>query len=332
MSFLKQALKYVPKITRAVADVKPVETSNYKSYKCKVKFAMIGGVGKGKSTIAAAIVLTIQNLSALDPNFFADVLPQSSHILSDANNLRMGKFPEKTNPDEPNSPEAGIVICQKGNFGNKGTQMPICDYAGELTDYIEAKSSGFTPREQLHEMAQSINMDMYNTAKKCQGIIVTLSAEDSLLFSEGPQDRDQDVYTHNALAAMFEYRRQNHLPEPYVIVILTKWDRVQNQSKMIGMDVYDEDGERNGLAQFIDNGYPSTAMLLKALKDKGRVKYFRSWFTLQTDADGKIEYWKDTIKPKIKIISTPGDWLKFKPAYAEEDAIGLVRYIGSFGE
>jgi hypothetical protein len=292
---------------------------------------MIGGVGKGKSTVAAALVLTIQKLSALDPNFFADVLPQSSHILTDANNLRQGMFPEKTDPSAPNRPEAGIVICQKGPYGNKGTQMPICDFAGEVTDYIEARSSGFSPREQLHEMAQSINMDMYNTAKQCQGIIVTLSAEDSLLFSSGPQDKDQDVYTHNALAALFEYRRQNHLPEPYVIVILTKWDKVKDQSKMIGMDVYDETGEANGLAQFIDNGYPSTAMLLKALKDKGRVKYFRSWFTLQTDADGNPVFWENTMKPKIKILATPGDWIKFTPAYAEQDNIGLVRYIASFG-
>ena len=329
--YLKQAMQLLPKITREVSGAKPVDmTGDYKSYKTKVKFAMLGGVGKGKSTVAAATVVTLQNLSALDPNFYASVLPQSSHILSDANNLRLGKFPEKTDPSAPRPPEAGIVICQKGNFGNKGTQMPICDMAGEVTDYIEARSSGLTPREQIQDLAQSINMEMYNTAKNCQGIIVTLSAEDSLIFAEGPQDRDQDVYTHNALAAMFEYRRRNHMPEPYVVVVITKWDRVSQQSKMIGMDIYDETGEMNGLARFIDNGFPSTAMLLKALKDKGRVKYFRSWFTLLTDEDGKIQYWPGTTKPRIKIIEDANSYLRYKPAYAEEDSIGLVRYIGSF--
>lgn len=329
---IKRAISLAPKITRDAIGVKPVDTlGGYKSYKAKVKFAMLGGVGKGKSTVAAAVVVTLQNLSAVDPNFYADVLPQSSHILSEANNLRLGQFPDKTDPSSPRQPEAGIVICQKGPFGNKGTQMPICDMAGEVTDYIEAKSSGLTPKEQLHDMAQSINMEMYNTAKACQGIIVTLSAEDSLLFADGPQDKDQDVFTHNALAAMFEYRRINHLPEPYVIVILTKWDRVAAQSKSIGLDVYDDTGETNGLAQFLDNGFPATAMMLKSLRDKGRVKFFRSWFTILTDSDNNIVNWPGTTKPKLKIISTPNAYLRFKPAYAEEDYIGLVRYIGSFG-
>lgn len=331
--WLKQASQLVPRVTRELAGAKAVDTfGDYKSYKTNVKFAMLGGVGKGKSTVAAAIVVTLQNLSALDPNFYASVLPSSSHILSDANNLRLGKFPEKTDPSAPRSPEAGIVICQKGSFGNKGTQMPICDMAGEVTDYIEARSSGLSPREQIQDMAQTINMEMYNTAKTCQGNVVTLAADDSLMFAEGPQDKDQDVYTHNALAAMFEYRRRNHLPEPYVIVVITKWDKVAEQSKLIGMDIFDETGEMNGLARFVDNGFPSTSMLLKALRDKGRVKYFRSWFTMLTDADGKIQYWPGTTKPKIKIKEDSGSYLRFKPAYAEEDYIGLVRYIGSFSK
>ena len=332
--YLKQAASLLPKVTREVAGAKPVDTigDHSKDYKAKVKFVMMGPVAVGKSTVAAAIVVTLQNLSALDPNFYARVLPTSSHILSEANNLRLGKFPGKTDPSAPNTPEAGILICQRGNFGNKGTQMPICDMAGEVTDYIEAKSSGLTPREQLQDLATSINMQMYNTAKACQGIIITMSAEDSLMFSEGPQERDNDVYTHNALTAMFEYRRRNHMPEPYVIVIITKWDKVSTQSKMIGMDVFDDTGEMNGLARFMDNGFPATSMLLKPLRDKGRVKYFRSWFTLATDEDNKVLYWPGTDKPKIKIKEDPASYLRFKPSYAEEDYIGLVRYIGSFGQ
>ena len=332
--YLKQAAQLLPKVTREVAGAKPVDTlGDYtKDYKAKVRFAMMGPVAVGKSTVAAAIVVTLQNLSALDPNFYARVLPTSSHILSDANNLRLGMFPAKTDPSAPNPPEAGILICQKGSFGNKGTQMPICDMAGEVTDYIEARSSGLTPREQINDLATSINMQMYNTAKNCQGIIITLSAEDALMFANAPQEKTNDEYTHNALTAMFEYRRKNHLPEPFVVVIITKWDKVSVQSKLIGMDVYDDTGETNGLARFIDNGFPSTAMLLKPLRDKGRVRYFRSWFTLATDEDGKTLHWDGSNKPKIKIKEDAICYLRWKPAYAEEDYIGLVRYIGSFGQ
>jgi hypothetical protein len=78
-------------------------------------------------------------------------------------------------------------------------------------------------------------------------------------------------------------------------------------------------------------------MLLKALREKGRVKYFRSWFTMATDQDGNALYWigkdgKQSLKPKVKIIEDTNSYLRFKPAYAEEDYIGLVRYIGSFGQ
>lgn len=331
--YIRQAVALIPKVTREVAGAKPVDmTGDYtKDYKAKVRFAMMGPVAAGKSTVAAAIVVTLQNLSALDPNFYARVLPTSSHILSEANNLRLGKFPDKTNPDQAEAPEAGIIICQKGNFGNKGTQMPICDMAGEVTDYIEAKSSGLMPKDKIQEIAQSINMKMYNTAKNCQGIIITVRASDSLLYSDGPQEKDNDVYTHNALTAMFEYRRKNHLPEPYVIVVITQWDKVATQSKLIGMNVYDETGEMNGLARFMDNGFPATSMLLKPLRDKGHVKYFRSWFTIEKDADNKEILWPGTNKPRIKITEDAGSYLRFKPAYAEEDYIGLVRYIGSFG-
>jgi hypothetical protein len=332
--YIKRAASLLPQVTREVSGAKPVDMmGDYtRDYKAKVRFAMLGGVAKGKSTVAAALVVTLQNLSALDPNFFARVLPTSSHILSEANNLRLGKFPEKTDPSSANAPEAGILICEKGSFGDKRTQIPVCDMAGEITDYIEAKSSGLMPSDQIRDMATSINMQMYNTAKACQGIIVILSAEDSLLYSKGPQDKDQDVYTHNALTAIFEYRRKNHMPEPYVIVILTKWDQVAEKSKLIGMNVYDENGEINGLARFFDNGYPATSMLLKPLKEKGRVKFFRSWFTQATDDDGNVLYWPGTSKPRVKVLEDANSYLRYKPAYAEEDYINLVRYIGSFGQ
>jgi hypothetical protein len=119
---------------------KPIDmmdtTGDYRhAYNVKTKFGMLGPVAAGKSTIAAAIVYTCQTLSSLVPNFYARVLPTSSHILADANNLRLGKFPEKTDPFIPRAPEAGLLIGETG-WKEKKVQVPICDVAGEITDYI----------------------------------------------------------------------------------------------------------------------------------------------------------------------------------------------------
>jgi len=75
---------------------KPVDMmGDYRaSYKVKVRFGMLGPVASGKSTIAAALVNTCETLSSVLPNFYCRVLPTSTHILADANNLRLGHFPD----------------------------------------------------------------------------------------------------------------------------------------------------------------------------------------------------------------------------------------------
>lgn len=75
--------KYLPEWMKP----KPVDMmGDYtKSYKVKTKFGMLGPVAAGKSTICAGIVHTCETLSSLVPNFYARVLPTSTHILRDAN-------------------------------------------------------------------------------------------------------------------------------------------------------------------------------------------------------------------------------------------------------
>jgi len=300
-----------------------------KSYKFKAKFGMLGPVASGKSTICAGLVYMCQTLSTLIPNFYARVLPTSSHILVDANNLRLGKFPEKTDPLTPRAPEAGILISEKGMFSNSGVHVPICDVAGEVTDYIYEKCEGTTASEKINNRLGSINVQVINTIRDCQGFIIALDANDALMFSDGTHDND--VYIHSVMTNILEYRRRNHRPDPHIIVVLTKWDQVMTKAKDIQMDAYDAD--QNGLARFLDNGFPATSMLLKPLRDKGNVRYFRSWFNLARDEENNnaILYWPGTNKPKIKIVEDPNDYIRFKPSFAEPDYADMIRYIGSFG-
>ena len=84
---LKRLGAAIPKVTRTLADAKPVDMyGDYrKNYKFKTKFGLLGPVSAGKSTLCASIVETCEDQSATDTNFYARVLPSSSNILRDAN-------------------------------------------------------------------------------------------------------------------------------------------------------------------------------------------------------------------------------------------------------
>ena len=325
--------KYLPRWAKP----KPVDMmGDYtKAYKVKTKFGMLGPVASGKSTIAAAIVHTCETLSSLLPNFYARVLPTSTHILTDANNLCLGRFPEKTDPMMPRAPEAGLLICERG-WREKKIQVPICDVAGEISDYIAVKASGFTPSQIIKQRMQSMNTQVVNTIKDCQGFIIALSAPDALMFREDPKTFDPDVYTHTVMNEILEYRRRNRKPDPHIIVVLTKWDEVAEKAQEIQMDVYDS---QDALARFLANGFPATSMLLKPLRDKGSVRFFRSWFFIKKREDGTKMYWPDSKNPKIDskkpmidILEDPDSFIRFKPKFSDGEYRDLVRYIGSFGQ
>lgn len=319
--------KYLPEWMKG----KPVDMmGDYtKAYKVKTRFGMLGPVASGKSTICAGIVHTCETLSSLVPNFYCRVLPTSTHILKDANNLRLGRFPEKTDPLAPKAPEAGFLLCERG-WREKKVQVPICDVAGEISDYIAVKASGYTPSQIIKQQIQNINYKVVEEIRDCQGFIIALAAPDALMFRNDPTATDPDVYVHSVMNDILEYRHRNKRDDPYIIVVLTKWDEVIKEAKHIRMDVYDE--SENGLARFLANGFPATNMLLKPLRDKGRVKFFRSWFKVKRREDGTVEHWPETKSPIIELLEDPSSFIRFRPQFAEEDYIALVHHLGSFGK
>jgi hypothetical protein len=326
--------KYLPDFLKLGR--KPVDMSvDYtKAYKIKVKFSMLGPVLSGKSSIAAGFVVTCETLSSIIPNFYCRVLPTSSHILADANNLRLGKFPAKTDPTTPRAPEAGFLLCERG-FREKKTQVPISDVAGEISDHINFKASGHVPGQIIRQRLAAVNQAVVNSVKDSQGFMVALAADDALMFRKNASTFDADVYLHNVLNDILEYRRQAHRDDPHVIVVLTKWDEVIEKAQDIDMDIFDE--SQNNLAKFLANGFPGVNMLLKPLVDKGNVRFFRSYFKVKRRDDGTPVFWEDaeglpTKQKVIEIIEDKEGPIRFRPAYAEDEYIKMVRYIGSFGQ
>jgi GTPase SAR1 family protein len=328
-NILKKAANLLPKVTRELAGAKPVDMmGDYrKNYKFKARFGLLGPVSAGKSTLCAAIVETCEDQSAIDATFYARVLPSSSNILRDANRLRKGHFPEKTDPTAPQAPEAGLLISKKGMIKDNGVHVPICDVAGEVSDYLCATGGGCgSPSERIRARDSGIAHAVIDTVRDCQGFIIALDANDSLLL--GDDEQDNDSYMHDVLTNIFEWRRRNGKPDPHIILVLTKWDVVMSKAKDLGMDAYD--GE-NGLQRFLDNGFPAMSMLLKPLRDKGMVKFFRSWFKIATDPEGKPIYWEGTGKPKIDIIEKENAYIRFKPNFSQPDYTDLIDHIVSFG-
>jgi hypothetical protein len=326
---LRKAVQILPKVTREVAGAKDVDMfGDYrKNYKFKTKFGLLGPVSAGKSTLCAGIVFTCQDQSATVANFYARVLGSHSSIGRDANNLRIGRFPDKTDPTTPQAPEAGLLICQKGMISNNGVWVPICDVAGEVSDYLNDSGEGNSSYERISSRSSSINRVVIDTVRDCQGFIIALDANDAILFRKSPDALDSDDYMHSVLTNIFEWRRRNNKPDPHIIVVLTKWDEVSQSCKDLQMDAYD--GE-NGLQRFLDNGFPSLSMLLKPLRDKNYVRFFRSWFTLAKDEEGNTAMWPNTTKPKIKINENERAYIRFKPEFSEPDYIDLINYIGTF--
>ena len=325
---LKRLGAAIPKVTRTLADAKPVDMyGDYrKNYKFKTKFGLLGPVSAGKSTLCASIVETCEDQSATDTNFYARVLPSSSNILRDANRLRKGHFPDKTDPTMPQAPEAGLLISKTRMINNSGVNVPICDVAGEVSDYLCATGGSGSPAERVKARNSGIARAVVDTVRDCEGFIIALSAPDSLLFSD--DEKDTDSYMHDVLTNIFEWRRRSGKPDPHIILVLTKWDIVMSSAKDLGMDAYN--GEE-GLQRFLDNGFPGMSMLLKPLRNKGKVKFFRSWFKIEKDQDDKTVYWKDTNKPKIHILERENSYIRFKPDFSQPDIIDLIDHIISFG-
>jgi hypothetical protein len=303
-------------------------TDDEKDFKAKTEFAMIGPVSAGKSTIAAGIVHMCETLSILVPDFYARVFPRSTSILQDANNLKQGMFPEKTNPYMTRAQEAGIMICHR-KWKNRKVRVPLYDLAGEITDHIVYKAIGNTPAQMIQNRMQNVNQDVVNTARDSDGFIAALPADEALMFQETPGPIGADVYIHTVLDAVMRYRLNNHKPDPYVIIVLTKWDTVIQRAKSLGMDAYDEEG---GLERFLANGFPAMYMLLKPMRETGKVKYFRSYFMIKRRENGDPVCWPDTNKPIINILDKENEYIRYKPEMAEEDYKNLINYIGSFAK
>jgi GTPase SAR1 family protein len=298
--------------------------------KYKTRFAMLGTVGSGKSTVTAAIFLTAQTLSGHPEfrNFYTETLEGStSSILDDVSRLRRGHFPEKTQKYLAAPPEAGLGLTWGGRFGDKRVQIPICDIAGEDVQQMIRQS-----RIALNPDQYNDNVQLINYVRDADGFILVVPASRALMFAddvaiESEYDvhgnvSDPDVPLQRILNEIFRYKQQTRGKRVKgIAVVITKWDLIAPFAARLGMDI----GTPDGLYKFMHTCFPGTSSALKRFIDKGMVQFFPSAIKVMLNADGTKRKWPGTDNDRIEVRQD-----ERKPVYEEQSYVRLFLWLKSF--
>lgn len=302
----------------------PVQPLFLRHYDTKTRFAMIGTVGAGKTTISANLLITAQTKSDDEPNFYCRVIEYKSNLRNSASNLRHGRFPPKTIPTGNSTYESGLELRWTGIFGEKYVHIPIVDVAGEDIQFM---LEGYN----IGEAQQHINYrrlkDLVQYIKESEGFIIALPAPRAYVGSSQiepePEDlaADPDVNLSRLLEQIINYKRNNRgKPIKYIAVVITKYDLFQDYATKNNMNLY----EQGGIEHFMRVHFPDTNMQLKYLKDKGLVKFYPSYVSLEYDEDGNVMTWEDGT-PRVA-----RDPKKNKPKYAESAYMQLFKDLEPF--
>lgn len=310
-------------------DTKPIMPSASQLYHYKNRFAMMGTVGSGKSTVTAGLVLTAMTLSSDLPDFYCRVIESNSDILADASNLRRGRFPHKTEAYERYPVESGLLLIWKTWRGTRQIQIPICDIAGEDIQQMIKQSRLRLGNEQFNA-----NQQLLKYVKDADGFLICVPASRALMFLDDEQIEheesveegtvgDPDVPLSRILNDIINFKTEHKGKSINAIgVIITKWDLLAPYAVRAGMDIYDSTGE--GLNNFMKTCFPGTLMHLKPYLDADQVKFFPSHFNVKRHEDGKVEKWGDT-GDRIDVIQE-----RRVPRYSEQSYVNLFKWLRSF--
>jgi hypothetical protein len=310
-----------------------------KSYKFKTKFAEVGTVGCGKTTVSTLLVTTAQTLSHLLGNFSCMTLPGSTNIIDYVSKMRTGHFPPKTSASSPLRHEAGLLLRWGGRFGNaKQMNIPICDLAGEKLQTM-IQSIDHRLRDPTSQEAFNISSNLINYVRDCEGYILVAPASRAMAFRDGLQleketeneefsgiSADPDANLTKFMQDIIMYKdRSKGKPIKAIAVVVTKWDVLMPYAQEMGIDLDDTTGM--GIQQFMETFFPQTTSQLKFIKENKynvQLKFFPSYVKIRRDAEGKIERWPDgsqkiEMEPNLRI-----------PKYWAQSYVDLINFLGTF--
>jgi hypothetical protein len=301
-----------------------------RNYDFKTRFAMLGTVAAGKSTVAGCMLVTAHTKSNDDPTFYCQTVELKSGIRISASNLRRGIFPPKTKPTGNTTYESGIKIRRTSMWGDKFVHIPIVDVAGEDLQYLLGDFD-------MNNIPNTVNYKRLSALltyiKESQGFIIVLPAP-RVFTSSGqmenePDDlaEDPDVNLSRLLEKIVQYKEQHRgNPIKGIAVVITKYDLFQDYAIKHNMNLYSP----GGIDQFMRIHFPDTNMQLKYLKEKGLVRFFPSHVGLEYNENGVVERWNAPgkhydKKPKVKRVAD-----RNIPEYSERAYMALFDYLEQF--
>jgi len=311
-----------------------------KTFKFKTKFAMVGTIGSGKTTVSTLLVLTSQTLSSQLPNFACRTLPGSTNIIDYVSKMRTGHFPPKTDAAGSDRHEDGLLCRWGSKFGNpKQINIPICDLAGEKLQNM-IKTINFRRKNPTSQESYNMSSSLINYVRDCEGYILIAPASRAMAFDDGIQieketedeersgiSSDPDANLYNFLQDIVSYKESSKgKPIKAIAVVITKWDKLMPYAQEMGIDLDDETGE--GAQTFMETLFPQTTSLLKFEKQRNpnlELMFFPSYVRIQ----------KDTVSNKPLKWSDGGDKIQMEvnqrvPQYWAQSYLNLVNFLGKF--
>jgi len=176
---------------------------------------------------------------------------------------------------------------------------------------------------------KNINRAVVNHVRESQGFIITLPATDAQMFRDDYRMRDTDSYIYNVISRVMDHKKYFKNKIEAAAVWITQWDKAQQKSRDdYAMDIYRDE---RSLERFLINGFPGISSLLKSLRDEGKVRYFRSYFTPAKRDDGEVDIWDDG-SPKIKLEEDPEGLIIKLPEYPSQDYVDFIKWAGNFAK
>jgi hypothetical protein len=311
-----------------------------KTFKFKTKFAMVGTIGSGKTTVSTLMVLTSQTLSNMLPNFTCRTLPGSTNIIDYVSKMRTGHFPPKTDATSPERHEDGLLCRWAARFaGSKQVNIPICDLAGEKLQSM-IQTLAHRRRDPTSQEAYNISSSLINYVRDCEGYILIAPASRAMAFQDGVQleketedeelsgiSVDPDANLYNFVQDIIAYKENcKGKPIKAIAVVVTKWDKLMPYAQEMGIDLDDTTGQ--GIQAFMETFFPQTTSLLKFEKDRPgsslELRFFPSYVKVAKDSQGKPQRWPDghdkiEMEPNLRI-----------PKYWAQSYVDLINYLGTF--
>jgi hypothetical protein len=310
----------------------------------------LGTMRAGKTTHFGGLGKTAQykasECAGTNKKFRCIIKEGATNILDDIAELSCGHFPEATKVVASTTVKPGFVFEweEPTLFGSKyftvkrQAIMPVIDFAGEQLVLLMSKVKA--ARDLNTAMAIQGTDQLTNTVNQCSALLPIINAtraEGLPIFKPEPQvagmSKHPDVNLVRMFTPIIEYKHDNKGYSPpleRIGIVITACDELFPIAKTIEaftgrkFDPIPENGDvaisNASLDAFMQAFFPQTHSLIASLGIN--VQYFPSYFELEKNAKGEIQYWDEAKKePKIKrgnIFDSP-DWVHNvnRPKYTE---------------